>query len=161
MSRCKLLKRNSSVNFVPALLHQKSYANFLSACQMFSNDLWFFLGKFQIILSLSKRKLDNKYSCTSVCFQIRPVTEKFQSILKFSARQNGLIWNYLHYFEKVYKLASAAETDGTIGIVSKVPIPRQLVSVSVSIQAFLESRYQYRYGSRALNIFGRFWQNSY
>ena len=45
------------------------------------------------------------------------------------------------------------ETDGTIGIVSKVPIPRQLVSVSVSIQGFLESRYQYRYRSRALSIF--------
>ena len=46
-----------------------------------------------------------------------------------------------------------SETDGTIGIVSKVPIPRQLVSVSVSIQAFFESRYQYRYRSRALSIF--------
>ena len=45
------------------------------------------------------------------------------------------------------------ETDGTIGIVSKVPIPRQLVSVSVSIQAFFESRYQSRYRSRALSIF--------
>ena len=49
--------------------------------------------------------------------------------------------------------ACESETDGTIGIVSKVPIPRQLVSVSVSIQAFLESRYQYRYRSRALSIF--------
>ena len=47
----------------------------------------------------------------------------------------------------------SAETDGTIGIVSKLPIPRQLVSVSVSIQEFLESRYQYRYRSRALSIF--------
>ena len=48
---------------------------------------------------------------------------------------------------------NVTETDGTIGIVSKVPIPRQLVSVSVSIQEFLESRYQYRYRSRALSIF--------
>ena len=46
-----------------------------------------------------------------------------------------------------------AETDGNISIVSKVPIPRQLVSVSVSIQGFLESRYQYRYRSRGLSIF--------
>ena len=45
------------------------------------------------------------------------------------------------------------ETDGNSGIVSKVPIPRQLVSVSVSIQGFLESRYQYRYRSRGLSIF--------
>ena len=51
------------------------------------------------------------------------------------------------------QLHSEPETDGNIGIVSKVPIPRQLVSVSVSIQGFLESRYQYRYRSRGLSIF--------
>ena len=45
------------------------------------------------------------------------------------------------------------ETDRNIGIVSKVPIPRLLVSVSVSIQGFLESRYQYQYRSRGWCIF--------
>ena len=53
----------------------------------------------------------------------------------------------------IYSVWDLPETDGTIGIVSKVPILRQLVSVSVSIQEFLESRYQYRYRSRALSIF--------
>ena len=45
------------------------------------------------------------------------------------------------------------ETDGNIGIVSKTPIPRAVVSVSVSIGAFLGSRYQYRYRSSHLHQF--------
>ena len=53
----------------------------------------------------------------------------------------------------LYFSTFTSETDGNISIVSKVPIPRQLVSVSVSIQGFLESRYQYRYRSRGLSIF--------
>ena len=81
--------------------------------------------------------------------------EKFESFSTTMVQWRSLQEdNFLSGFEgMIIDYVVITETDGTIGIVSKVPIPRQLVSVSVSIQAFLESRYQYRYRSRALNIF--------
>ena len=50
-----------------------------------------------------------------------------------------------------YPTEQEPETDGNISIVSKRPIPRPLVSVSVSIRDIFESRYQYQSRLRPLD----------
>ena len=52
-----------------------------------------------------------------------------------------------------HSTCNTAETDGNISIISKRPILSPLVTVSVSTEAFCESRYQSRYRSRGLCIF--------
>ena len=46
----------------------------------------------------------------------------------------------LNKLVNIFSPNNLSETDGNIGIVSKTPIPRAVVSVSVSIGAFLGSR---------------------
>ena len=54
-----------------------------------------------------------------------------------------------------------AETDGTIGIVSKVPIPRQLVQYQSRSRDFLSLGINIGIDPEAGAFFARSWQNSY
>ena len=56
---------------------------------------------------------------------------------------------------------AVAETDGNIGIVSKRPLLRPLVSVLVSFEAFLSLGISPSIDPEACAFFVRFWQNSY